>query len=385
MNGPRRPDVGVIALVPEPWGGPWMPREHVLTRLGRHFHVVWMDLPLEWREWWLPGHARPARPPLAADTYPGFELYRPGPFLPEVYRPGAVGRWLEGRRYRAARRRLTALGARRIVVYLWRPEYGPALDRIPHDVSVYHIDDEYNFSAAELPLDPAEAALIRRVDQVIIHSPALLEKKGTLNPHTAFVPNGVDFRAFATPAAEPEDLARVPHPRVGYVGVIKEQLDVPMILSLARARPDWSFVMVGPSRLGGADQECFEALRGLPNGFALGGKPVAALPAYIQHVDVGLLPYRLNGYTKFIFPLKLHEYLAAGIPAVGTSIRSLQDFRSVVRLVEGPGDWVPALAAALEPAERGPEQVAARREVAKGYDWGVLVDRIAGHILDRLQ
>ena len=108
---------------------------------------------------------------------------------------------------------LAQRGCERIILYICRPELGTAVASVPHDVSCYHIDDEYSFSKVDLPLDPAESQLIRAVDQVIVHSPGLLAKKGLLNPHVALVPSGVDYEAYAQSQPEPQDLSPIPHPR----------------------------------------------------------------------------------------------------------------------------------------------------------------------------
>ncbi len=83
------------------------------------------------------------------------------------------------------------------------------------------------------------------------------------------------------------------------------------------------------------------------NVFFLGAKASAEMPPYAQHFDVCIMPYRKDGYTKFIYPLKLHEYLAAGRPTVGTSIRSLQDFANVISLADTYGEWSTAIAEGL--------------------------------------
>src|SRR5262249_41544633 len=135
---------------------------------------------------------------------------------------------------------------RKVILYLWRPDAASALDLIDHDLSCYYINDEYTFSAIEQPIEAHEARLISRVDQVVIHSVALLEKKGQLNPHTTFIPNGVDYRAYATSCREPADLQAIPHPRIGYVGRVKQQLDLALLTALAQRHQAWSFVLVGP-------------------------------------------------------------------------------------------------------------------------------------------
>jgi glycosyltransferase involved in cell wall biosynthesis len=381
---PWLPDIGVVAMVPDTWGGVWMPRHHVMTLLARYFHVVWMDPPREWREWWLGrGAPMPSLNP-HVPAIPGFSIYRPSRWLPLLYRPRALADLTRRLRLRHGVQRLRGAGARRILLYVWRPEFGFALDLLPGVPVCYHIDDEYTFEDHDQPITPEEERLLRDAARVIIHSPALFEKKGHVNPSTLVVPNGVDYRAFATPAPEPDDLRRVPRPRAGYVGVVKRQLDFGLLLSVAERLSDWSFVLVGPRTPFGEQAPLVDRLEHLPNVHFLGGKPVEALPAYAQHCDVAIMPYEITDYTNFIYPLKLHEYLASGRPVVGTPIRTLQEFRSVVALARTPEEWVRALTAGLGAAQTSPEAVEARRALARRHDWGRLVGVVARSLCELL-
>jgi glycosyltransferase involved in cell wall biosynthesis len=244
--------------------------------------------------------------------------------------------------------------------------------------------DEYTFSKIEKPIEERERRLLSRVDQVFIHSPALWEKKGGLNPHSFLVPNGVDYLAYATPVAEPEDLKPIPHPRIGYVGRVKQQLDLALLITLAQWHPEWSFVLVGPQESLGQATSLIETLSRMPNVYFLGHKSVTTLPAYTQHLDVCLLCYKVDDYTKFIFPLKLHEYLASGNPTVGSPIRSLQNFTHVITLAQTAPEWSRAISASHASPARSPEQIQARRDVAREYDWDRLVRLIARTLCDRL-
>jgi glycosyltransferase involved in cell wall biosynthesis len=385
---PSLADVGVIALVPAEWRSTWLSRHQILTRLVKYFHIVWCT-PARWwrqREWWrelwLHGGLADGEANSAAAL--GLTVYHPERWLPLVGRPRFLGCWTERQRLRRAQRILLTRGCSKIIFYLWRPCYASALDLIGYDLSCYHIADEYTFSEIEQPIDTHEARLISRVDQVFIHSIALLEKKGGLNPQTMLVPNGVDYRTYGTPCSEPADLQSIPHPRIGYVGRIKQQLDLALLTELAQRHQGWSFVLVGPQESLGDRAVLIQQLAQMPNVYLLGGKSASVLPAYTQHLDVCLLCYEVNGYTKFIYPLKLHEYLASGRPVVGSPIRSLQDFAHIIRLARTNDEWSRAIQDSLSPAACSAEQVEARRRVARRHDWDTLVGLIAQTLCSRL-
>jgi len=122
----------------------------------------------------------------------------------------------------------------------------------------------------------------------------------------------------------------------------------------------------------------------MSNVYFLGAKPVHSLPAYTQHLDICTMPYEVNDYTKFIYPLKLHEYLATGRPVVGSPIRSLQDFAHVIRLARTTEEWSQAIHDSLSPALNSADHVEARRRVARQHDWDELAKLIARTMCWRL-
>ena len=381
---PLFPEIGVVAFVPEKWGGPWLSRHQVLTRLSKYFHVLWAEPAQSWRELVLGGGKTANGYPSLEMLPEGFALYQPERWLPQFGRPAWLASWTAAERGRRATALLRQQGCKTIIFYLWRPYFNHVLESGSYELSCYHIVDEYSFSPTEQPLTNQEIQLMKRVDQVFIHSPALLERKGHFNPHTLFVPNGVNYRAFATPQAEPADLTGIPHPRLGYVGIIKTQLDFQLLIDLASRHPEWSFVFVGPRGKLGADAPLVDQLFELQNVHFLGHKPIEVACAYPQHMDVCLLPYKANDYTKYIYPLKLNEYLAGGKPIVGTPIRSLLDFSHVVKLASTQEEWSRALAESLAPDAVSIDQIEKRRSIAKQVDWKALVHTIAGSLCDRL-
>ena len=370
--------VGVIALVPDAWNSPWMPRHHVLSRLASYFRVVWLEPAPPWRECWL--HRSIWRPARVKDAKgnTGLLVYTPTRWEAKFYRPAALARAAERRRLCSAAAELKKRGCRKLVIYIWRPEFASALGLLDHDASCYHLDDEYSFSRSEQPVDEREASLLRKANHVFIHSPALWLKKSPYSPGAHLIPMGADYYGFSAPRDEPADLRCIRRPRIGYVGYIKGQLDFPLLTRLAKAHPDWSFVFVGPKNANMPHYAAeLEALSRLPNVHMLGGRPVGELPAYMQHMDVLTLGYRVNDYTKFISPMKLQEYLATGRPVVGTPIPYLKDFSEVIALAKTAEQWSAAIENALSPEALSPQRVEQRRRVAGQYDWGRVVFRIA--------
>jgi hypothetical protein len=188
--------VGIIAVVDRAWSDRWQAEANLLTRLAKRYPTVWVDPPHHWRASWArlkSGEPQFRQPDAAGDLC----VYTPPPWLPSTFRPAGLRRLVLGLRLHTVRSRLKAAGCDRIVLYIWRPKYADALDVVKHDASVYHIVDEYSFSEMDPPTTAREDRLLRSVDQVIVHSPALLEKKGDANPNTALVPNGVDYDWFA--------------------------------------------------------------------------------------------------------------------------------------------------------------------------------------------
>jgi glycosyltransferase involved in cell wall biosynthesis len=383
LSQPRLGEVGIIALVPDRWGSQWMDRHHMLSRLAGYFQVVWMTQP-GWRDS-LSSLYRLRTP--SADDAPvmaGLQVYEPGFWLPKLARPSGLARFTSRQRLEHARKLLRARGCTKIVLYICRPDFGDALVDIAHDLSIYYVSDEYSFTTTEVAVSLTERRLLESVGQVFLTSPALVEKRGSFNPNTEFVPMGVDYRKFATPAPEPEDLRAIPYPRIGYVGHLKQMLDWPLMVELSAVHPQWSFVFVGPKSPHPKIESALKELSSRPNVYFLGGKPTECLGSYPQHFDVSIMPYRLDDYTKYVYPLKMHEYLASGKPVVSTPIRSVEDFSHVIAMATSREEWSHAIERALSGEENTPHRCAERQRAAHDYDWDPLVDRMARIIAGRL-
>jgi glycosyltransferase involved in cell wall biosynthesis len=187
---------------------------------------------------------------------------------------------------------------------------------------VYDCMDELSlFHGAPPALVGRERALLERADVVFTGGHSLYEHKRAHHHDIHPFPSSVDVPHFAAAReqlADPPDQAGVPHPRVGFFGVIDERLDLALIEALADARPDLHFVMIGPVvKIDPA------ALPYRPNLSWLGARTYEELPAYLAGWDVAILPFARNEATRYISPTKTPEYLAAGRPVVSTSIRDV--------------------------------------------------------------
>ncbi|HEY0564865.1 MAG TPA: glycosyltransferase [Terriglobales bacterium] len=211
-------------------------------------------------------------------------------------------------------------------------------------VTVYDCMDELSaFRGAPPGLRDAEAELFQRADLVFTGGQSLYESKKTQHHNVHAFPSSIDadhFKAARHILEEPVDQRHIPHPRLGFAGVLDERLDTQLIEQCAQLRPDWQFVMVGPV-VKISDNDLPHA----PNLHYLGGKDYKELPAYMAGWDIGLLPFARNESTRFISPTKTPEYLAAGLPAVSTSIRDVvrpYGELGIVKIADAPEEFIAA-------------------------------------------
>jgi glycosyltransferase involved in cell wall biosynthesis len=190
-----------------------------------------------------------------------------------------------------------------------------------------------------------------------------------LSANVLFAPNVADTGSFSR-ALEPgpvdEGLASLSEPRIVFVGAIAaKKLDFELVLAIARARREWSLALVGPIGLGDPETDV-SALAGEPNIHLLGSREHRDLPAVLRGAAIGLIPYRRSRLTASIFPMKVYEYLAAGLPVVATGLPALEGVGSV-SLLDGAEAAIEAIEQAL--AEDTAERRHARSTAVRAYSW----------------
>lgn len=198
-----------------------------------------------------------------------------------------------------------------------------------------------------------EAELLALADVVFTGGQSLYEAKRRQHKNIHPFPSGIDVSHFGQARDISEDLedqAAIPHPRLGFFGVIDERMDIALLDRLAEARPDWHLIMIGPVvKIDPSD------LPRRPNIHYLGGRNYKELPKYLAGWDVALLPFALNESTRYISPTKTPEYLAAGKPVVSTKIRDVvrpYGEMNLVRIAEGHSEFIKAVEDCLKEKDR---------------------------------
>lgn len=214
---------------------------------------------------------------------------------------------------------LATNGTRDFISWYYTPMALLFSEHLNPAVTVYDCMDELSaFQGAPPGLIEQERRLFELADVVFAGGASLFASKRTQHSNVHLFPSSIDQNHFATARqfqAEPEDQKAIPRPRVGFYGVLDERLDQELLRSLAAARRDWHFVLIGP-----VVKIAEEHLPKATNIHYLGQKTYASLPRYLSGWEVAMQPFAINDSTKFISPTKTPEFLAAGKPVVSTAI-----------------------------------------------------------------
>ena len=207
---------------------------------------------------------------------------------------------------------------------------------------------------------------IAKADVAVANSLYLADMLRQYNPSSFYVGQGCDLRLFDATVKHPvpPDVPTGSGPVIGYVGALKSlRLDISTLLKIARERPEWKLVLVGPE-----DEDFLQSeLHRLPNVYFTGKKEVPELPAYVQSFDVCINPQILNVVTVGNYPLKIDEYLAMGKPVVATATKTMELFRDYVYLAATPDDYIPLIEKAL--SENTDSLTARRIQFAGTHTW----------------
>ena len=268
-------------------------------------------------------------------------------------------------------RAMDRLGFRRVVNWVFNPTAAVVAGALGEDLLVYYCVDEFTaFSGVPARLRELERRLLRRADVVIVSSETLHRTKSAHNPRTALIRHGVAFdhfrKALAPETPVPEVVKGLPRPVIGYFGLMaKDWFDLDLMVHVAKHFSSGSMVLLGNGTMD------LTRLTALPNVHLLGRKPFADLPGYAKAFDVAINPFPLNDVTRSASPLKVREYLAAGLPVVSTRIPEVEVLQQA-RVADSNEEIV----AAIEEALRSPGPRAERSESMRGESWGARLEEV---------
>jgi glycosyltransferase involved in cell wall biosynthesis len=360
----------------------WTNQHHLMSRLARENRVLFVES-LGLRRPQLAGRdlarirqrlRRGLAPPRAAD---GLHVLSPLVLPFHGHRAvRAINRRLLPALVRRATRRL---GLQRPILWAYVPQAEALIDALEPSLVVYHCVDDI---AAQPGIDAAsfqaaERRFAARADLVLASAPALAARLRTISSNVLDAPNVADTELFAralSPGGGDAAMAALPSPTIVFTGaIVATKLDVPLLLALARGRPHWSFALVGPVGPGDPRTDV-SALAAQPNVHLLGLRPYRELPDVLREADAGMIPYARNELTDSIFPMKVYEYLAAGLPVVATPLPALAEIPQVRTAPDADG-----IAVLLEQAiaQDSPERRAERSRAAAAHSWDRRLQEIA--------
>lgn len=214
----------------------------------------------------------------------------------------------------------------RFQLWTFLPNVARHVGQLGESLVVYYCTDEFSqFSYLDgARLRAQEEELCRKAGVVFATARSLVERRRPFNPETHLALHGVDYHHFAAALADtvslPRDLAGCQRPILGFFGWIHDWIDLNLIGYLAERRPNWTIALIGEASVDTRPLQRFSNVR------LLGRRPYAELPAYCKAFSVGLLPFAVNDLTKAVNPIKLREYLSAGLPVVSTDLPEVRGY-----------------------------------------------------------
>jgi glycosyltransferase involved in cell wall biosynthesis len=341
------------------WDGDPLSKKHIALRLAQKNRVLWVnstgnrnptasvrDLRRAWKK--LGQYFRGCRP-----VSENISVFSP---LVIPFHGNRVARWAN-RQFLTwgLRRACRKLGFQKPITWSFVPSSAEVAGSLDERLVIYHCVDEYSKftgtnAAAILEM---ERGLMEKADMVVVSSSRLYETKSKYNPNTFLVTHGVDVAHFSSACrktvAAPADCAGLKGPVIGFFGLIADWVDIEVFRFLASSRPEWSLLLIGEVQTDTA------VLNELPNVHLLGRRSYQSLPAYCKAIDIAILPFVVNELTVAANPLKLREYLAAGLPVVATPLPEILKLKPLVRMARTPGEFLDQVDALLKEGRRGPD------------------------------
>ena len=340
------------------WDGDPLSKKHIALRLAQKNRVLWVnstgtrnptasvrDLRRAWKK--LGQYFRGCRP-----VANNISVFSP---LVIPFHGSRAARWINRLLLSwSLRRACRKLGFQKPITWTFVPSSAGVAGSLGERLVIYHCVDEYSqFTGTDkAAILQMERELMEKADMVVVSSTRLYETKCRYNPNTFLVTHGVDVAHFRNACRQgitaPADCRELKGPVIGFFGLVADWVDLEVVRHLASSRPQWSLLLIGEV------QTDTSALRELSNVHFLGRRSYESLPAYCKAFDVAILPFVVNELTVASNPLKLREYLAAGLPVVATPLPEVLKLSALVRLATTPAEFLNQIEDLLSQGKRGP-------------------------------
>ncbi len=392
---------GIVCFSTDAWGDMKRPGQ-LMLHLKRKAPVLYVEPRLSVTSMlknWRVALTAPWRARIRRAFTGGYDEVEPGVYVltpiisvpPQrvAFLPGSWLDWLGARQERGvlarALRSSKRLGFREPLVWVSYPMGLPGWTPRDWRLLVYDCMDRWSDFPDALEdrrfleaVVSAEERLLYSADVVFCSAAGLFEaKRNVARGPVHLVRNGADVEHFEPKGRQaPADVESLPRPIIGYVGALADWVDFELIRDAAVLKPEWSFVLVGPAFQGKTtgDARALDAVRVLPNVHLLGARPYAEVPAYLEAFDVATIPFKLNGLTEDTNPIKVYEYLAAGVGVVSTPLPEIQTLPEV-RVAADAQEFV-AACEALVADRRDPQAVSEWIATARRNSWKERADAI---------
>ena len=300
-------DIDLVCFCHLRWGFVFQRPNHLLSRFSKHQRVFFIEEPIF--------HD--------GDDKLQIENYNENLFVvtPHI-KAGLPASEVQERQRKYINNLFTNMNIERYFSWYYTPMALPFTDHLTPEVTVYDCMDELSaFKFAPTELKVLEKELLKKADVVFTGGQSIYEAKKDTHHNIYPFPSSIDKHHFGKARKineDPADQKNIPGPRFGFFGVIDERFDIELIDAVAKAKPEWQFILLGPVvKIDPATLPKYDNIH------YLGGKKYEELPDYLAGWDIAMVAFAMNESTKFISPTKTPEYLAAGKPVISTPIRDV--------------------------------------------------------------
>lgn len=391
MNGKHITGFDILCLSTQDWDDLWTRKQRFMTMLARNGNrVLYVQQEMHWagyivdpvrQSYRLGEFSRPPRKieeNLSVITLPlvmpGFQMFKGVNRLNNRF----LADYLRGKMKEA--------GFCRPILWTYTPHCGDLIGSLGERFVIYECVDEFEASKGLVrkeTIRELENEVLRKADLVSVTAPALFDSRKDRAGKIILSPNAAETEHFEKAMSQetkiPEDIADLKKPVLGFIGRIAYWIDLELIHHIARKRPGWSVVLIGPPG-GGIDTD---KLVGEPNLHWLGPKAYKDLPGYLKGFDVCLNPYKKGDLAEGCSPLKLYEYLASGKPVVSTDMAVARDFEPLVKVAHDYDDLISKAEEALK--EETPDAAGQRIAESHKHSWNARFEQMEAAIIEGLE